>query len=121
MKRALLRMHAIHSWSCRPTQWEVWTTETATDSTRWTDQPRWRERYSETKLTSGYSDNCPDGPVVVEITELVRDWLATGTKTGTIGLRATDETDQFSWKKFASADGDNPPRISIDLFEVSGT
>ncbi len=49
-----------------------------------------------------------------DITTLAAAWAANGYGTNTLGIRATDETDEFAWKKFNSGNAaSNTPYISV--------
>ncbi|MEV6326459.1 DNRLRE domain-containing protein [Streptomyces sp. NPDC051909] len=111
---AKLSLWEFHSWSCTASSWEVWDTGLATTSTRWTAQPGWYNRWATSTATKGYSSSCSDGWVSQNIKSLATAWAANGNSTNTLGIRATTETDPYSWKRFNSGNaGTNMPYLSV--------
>ncbi|MFJ3792430.1 DNRLRE domain-containing protein [Kitasatospora sp. NPDC090091] len=109
-----LNLWNFHSWSCTAKSWEVWDTNTATTATRWTAQPTWNRKWATSTATKGYSSSCNDGWVNTDITSLVQAWAANGKPNNTLGIRATDETDPYGWKKFNSGNASsNTPYLSV--------
>lgn len=114
IKSSSLNLWNFHSWSCSARSWEVWDTSSASTATRWTAQPNWNRKWSTSTATKGYSSSCADGWVSTDITSLAAAWAANGNGTNTLGIRATDETDEFAWKKFNSGNAaSNTPYISV--------
>ncbi|AXG77659.1 DNRLRE domain-containing protein [Streptomyces paludis] len=112
--QAKLNLWNFHSWSCAARSWEVWDTGSVSASARWTAQPAWRKKWADTTSTKGYSSGCADGWVSQDITGLAQSWAANGNATNTLGIRATDESDPYGWKKFNSADAaSNIPYLSV--------
>ncbi|MER6298968.1 DNRLRE domain-containing protein [Kitasatospora sp. NPDC001539] len=109
-----LNLWNFHSWSCTAKSWEVWDTGTATTATRWTAQPNWNKKWATSTATKGYSSSCNDGWVNQDITSLVKAWAANGNANNTLGIRATDESDPYGWKKFNSGNASsNTPYLSV--------
>lgn len=109
-----LNLWNFHSWSCTAKSWEVWDTGTATTATRWTAQPGWNKKWATSTATKGYSSSCNDGWVNQDITSLVKAWAANGNTNNTLGIRATDESDPYGWKKFNSGNAtSNTPYLSV--------
>ncbi|CAM5445118.1 Sugar-binding protein OS=Streptomyces fumanus OX=67302 GN=GCM10018772_01110 PE=4 SV=1 [Streptomyces fumanus] len=94
---AKLNLFTYHSWSCTAKSWEVWSTQAASTSSRWTDQPTWGTQYATSTQTKGYSSACNDGWVSADVTTLAKSWAANGNGTNHLGLRATDESDPDGW------------------------
>ncbi|MFE0646127.1 DNRLRE domain-containing protein [Streptomyces sp. NPDC058877] len=114
IKSASLNLWNFHSWSCNARSWEVWDTSSASTSTRWTAQPHWNNKWATSTATKGYSSTCADGWVSTGITSLVAAWVANGNGTNTLGIRATDETDAYAWKRFNSGNAaSNTPYVSV--------
>ncbi|MDK3257512.1 DNRLRE domain-containing protein [Blastococcus capsensis] len=99
---AQLYLWEWHSYSCSPRDWEVWNTEPATTSARWTAQPGWFHRQSTSSQTTGYSSSCGDGWVAANMTNLVQAWSTHGHTLVGMGLKAANEADSYGWKKFNS-------------------
>ncbi len=111
---AKLNLWNFHSWSCNARSWEVWDTGTASTSTRWTAQPSWNRKWAMSTATKGYSSSCADGWVSQDITSLAAAWASNGNATNTLGIRATDETDSYGWKRFNSGNAaSNTPYMSV--------
>ncbi|WP_282692939.1 DNRLRE domain-containing protein [Streptomyces sp. CC208A] len=111
---AKLNLWNHHSWSCTAKSWEVWDTSSASTSTRWTAQPNWNRKWATSTATKGFSSSCADGWVSTDITTLAQAWAANGNGTNTLGVRATDETDPYGWKRFNSANAaSNTPYLSV--------
>jgi RHS repeat-associated protein len=108
---ATLKLWETHSWSCSTREWQVRETDAAGSATRWTDQPAWGPVAAATWQTKGYSSSCADGQVTQNITDLVAGWNDGAAHT--IGIRATDESDPYGWKKFDSSEGSHPPVIAV--------
>ncbi|WP_432061490.1 DNRLRE domain-containing protein [Streptomyces sp. S1] len=114
IKSASLNLWNFHSWSCNARSWEVWDTSSASTSSRWTAQPNWNKKWSSSTATKGFSSACDDGWVNTDITSLTAAWAANGNGTNTLGIRATDETDEFAWKRFNSGNAaSNTPYLSV--------
>lgn len=109
-----LNLWNFHSWSCTAKGWDVWDTGSATTSTRWTAQPGWNRKWATSTSTKGYSSSCNDGWVNQDITSLVQAWAGNGNANNTLGIRATDESDPYGWKKFNSGNASaNTPYLSV--------
>ncbi|MFF0476473.1 DNRLRE domain-containing protein [Streptomyces sp. NPDC004284] len=114
IKSSSLNLWNFHSWSCSARSWEVWDTGSASTSTRYTAQPNWNKKWATSTATKGYSSTCADGWVSTDITSLAATWAANGGATNTLGIRATDETDEYAWKRFNSGNAaSNTPYISV--------
>ncbi|MEU7015910.1 DNRLRE domain-containing protein, partial [Streptomyces sp. NPDC046385] len=111
---AKLNLFNSHSWSCTPSSWEVWDTPHATTATRWTNQPGFTTKWATSTATKGFSSACADGWVSQDIKNLAVAWAANGNSTNSLGLKATTESDPYSWKRFNSGNAaTNTPYISV--------
>ncbi len=117
---ATLSLYATHSWSCSTRSWEVWNTDTASTTTRWTAQPSWGSVQKTSNVTKGYSSSCADGWVNLDITDWVGEYWTRNSSSRSMGLRATDETDPYGWKKFASSEASNGPKLSVTFNGAPG-
>ncbi|MCP3765232.1 DNRLRE domain-containing protein [Streptomyces sp. MAR25Y5] len=118
---AKLNLFANHSWSCTAKAWEVWSTGQATASTRWTAQPAWTTKYATSTQTKGYSSACNDGWVSADVTSLVGAWAGNGATTNHLGLRASDESDPYGWKRFHSGNAaSGTPYLSVTYNSLPG-
>ncbi|MEV0453515.1 RHS repeat-associated core domain-containing protein, partial [Streptomyces sp. NPDC050600] len=97
-----------------PSSWEVWDTPHATTATRWTNQPGFTTKWATSTATKGFSSACADGWVSQDIKNLAVAWAANGNSTNSLGLKATTESDPYSWKRFNSGNAaTNTPYISV--------
>ncbi|MFF9147850.1 DNRLRE domain-containing protein [Streptomyces sp. NPDC014861] len=111
---ANLNLWNYHSWSCTPSSWEVWDTPHASTASRWTSQPNWNTKWATTTATKGFSSSCADGWVSQNITSLAAAWAANGNSSNAMGIKATDESDPYSWKRFNSGNAaSNTPYVSV--------
>ncbi|MEV5973991.1 DNRLRE domain-containing protein [Streptomyces sp. NPDC051921] len=118
---AKLNLYEFHSWSCTPKAWEVWSTGAATTSTRSTSQPAWNTKYATSTQTKGFSSSCDDGWVNADVTSMVQAWAASGSGSHHLGVRASDETDPYGWKKFNSGNAaSRTPYLSVTYNSVPG-
>lgn len=118
---AKLNLFNYHSWSCTAKSWEVWSTGIANTSSRWTAQPSWGTKYATSTQTKGFSSSCNDGWVNADVTSLAKSWAANGNATNALGIRATDETDPYGWKRFNSGNAaSNTPYMSVTYNSIPG-
>ncbi|MFJ3792545.1 ricin-type beta-trefoil lectin domain protein [Kitasatospora sp. NPDC090091] len=126
---ATLNLYNFHSSSCTAKQWEVWNAGGANWWTRWNDQPAWGQKWATSNDTfdndGGDTHTCTAGDGSVwakaDVTEMVRYFAGFGYDSYGFGLKAADENSALSWKKFDSAQGDNPPYISVTYNTVPAT
>ncbi|WP_455351214.1 DNRLRE domain-containing protein [Streptomyces sp. SYSU K217416] len=122
VKSATLRLWNHHSWSCQPRDWEVWDTSTPSTASRWTAQPSWNRKWATSTQTKGSGTGCEDGWVTADITTLTRAWGANAYDLNTLGIRASDETDPYAWKRFNSRNAaTNVPILSVTYNNPPGT
>ncbi|MET7784685.1 DNRLRE domain-containing protein [Streptomyces sp. NPDC005388] len=111
---ATLNLYEFYSWSCTAKSWEVWSTGHADTSTTWTNQPTWGTKYATSTATKGYSSSCDDGWTNTDVTSMVQAWAANGNGSNHLGIRATDETDAYGWKRFNSGNAASGiPSLSV--------
>jgi hypothetical protein len=111
---ARLLVHQDWSASCRPRAWEVWSAPAAGPQTRWPSQPAAQQRWATSTETRGHAA-CAAGWTGVDVTGLVRSWAVAGTATGSVQLRASDESDPLAWKRFGSAESPHAPHLEVTL------
>ncbi|MFD0367660.1 DNRLRE domain-containing protein [Streptomyces sp. NPDC127114] len=111
---AKLNLWNFHSWSCTAKSWEIWDVAPVSTSTRWTAQPTWFKNWASSTSTKGYSSSCADGWVSADMTAMGQYWAGAGVATATMGIRATDESDPYGWKRFNSGNAaSNTPYMSV--------
>ncbi|WP_143532198.1 RICIN domain-containing protein [Saccharothrix sp. ALI-22-I] len=111
---ARLNLYEWHAWSCDARDWQIWDTGLIGSGTNWNAQPPWYTHWSTTSETKGYSASCNDGWVSGDIRGLVQ--LAADNGSGMVGVmaKAANESDNYSWKKFDSAQAGGVPHITVD-------
>jgi hypothetical protein len=112
---ATLRLYADWSSSCQASGWEVWATLPVGPATRWVNQPAGDRAWASSTATKGHDAHCQPGWTSVDLTDLVKGWVQAGASTGTVLLRATNESDPLSWKRFSSGAGPNVPALGVTL------
>lgn len=100
--------------TCEPRSWQVARAEPASTATRWTNHQLYAV-YATSTMTTGFSAACPVGWVQADITSLILQWATDRATAVAIGLKAGNESDTLSWKRFASGNSGGPyiPRITI--------
>ncbi|MFF2848405.1 DNRLRE domain-containing protein [Streptomyces sp. NPDC058001] len=112
---AKLRALETYSWSCSARSMTVHLTGSISSKTNWKNAPAMN---SGNKIGGGSfahgwkSGSCPDEYVVFDVKASAKKAVAGGWKTMTIGMRASDENSQYSWKKF-QANGGNDPYVDL--------
>ncbi|MDK1475614.1 DNRLRE domain-containing protein [Streptomyces sp. 549] len=90
-----------HSWSCSPRPVELWLTGAISSATTWNKQPSWSTKL-DTLNTAGGNESvgCADKGVDFDATVAAKRAAANKWANITLGLRASDESDTFGWKRF---------------------
>lgn len=89
----------IHSYTCNGGATELWVTSGINRDTTWLNQPGWN-RWLDNFNQSAYP-GCPsDGQIRIDATGAVRDGVAERWGNVTFGLKARDEGDLKSWRRF---------------------
>jgi hypothetical protein len=114
--KATLDVFQTWSSTCTATAWEVWTLPADAvvgPKLRWANQPAPERLWATSTDTRGNAPACAPGWSSVDVTELVRGWVAAGATSGTVVLKAANETDPQSWKRFASAETATVPHLTL--------
>ncbi|WP_245790441.1 DNRLRE domain-containing protein [Streptomyces monashensis] len=116
VSRATLKLWNYHSWSCEKRGWEVWAADPADKNTRWTSQPKLKEKVATSAETR--SASCTGaGWVSADVTKLAQTWSSEKADEGSIALKAADESDTYAWKRFHSAEA--PDQDQVPTLEVT--
>ncbi|HEY9475134.1 MAG TPA: LamG-like jellyroll fold domain-containing protein [Mycobacteriales bacterium] len=93
--------NTFETWSssCTPTAVELWVTGGFSGSTTWNNQPTWGSHLSNQIVAKGHDSSCAAGAVQFVATSGVAG-AAKNHSSITFGLKAGNETDHLSWKKF---------------------
>ncbi|MEV4108938.1 DNRLRE domain-containing protein [Nonomuraea sp. NPDC049695] len=110
---ATLNLWNFHSWSCTAKNWEVWSADQASASSRYPG-PAMAAKYATSSQTKGFSSSCADGWVSANVTSLAQYWADKGWAKSGMGLRASDESDPYGWKRFNSGNAaSHTPYIAV--------
>ncbi|MGW9504717.1 hypothetical protein ACWGRT_27820 [Streptomyces albidoflavus] len=90
-----------YSWSCQARNVELWLTGGISASTTWNKQPSWATHLQTKSFAHGYT-GCGAKSVDFNATEAAKRSAANGWANITLGLRASSESDTFTWKRFNS-------------------
>jgi hypothetical protein len=112
---ATLRLYADWSSSCQASGWEIWGSPPVGPATRWANQPAGDRAWASSTATKGHDAHCQPGWTSVDLTDLVKGWVQAGASSGTVLLRAANESDPRSWKRFSSGAGPNVPALGVTL------
>ncbi|MCF4123704.1 DNRLRE domain-containing protein [Antribacter sp. KLBMP9083] len=101
---AQLELYNFWSSHCTPTEWWVYHTGGVSESTVWSSQPQWIS-HQRSMTSSAGNTSCPGGAWVrPDVTGAIQWTADRGYSEMTFGLRAANESDSFTWKKFNSVD-----------------
>ncbi|MEV7416658.1 DNRLRE domain-containing protein [Streptomyces sp. NPDC089919] len=111
---AKLSLFNYHSWSCEKRGWEVWAADPADTSSRWTKQPALRQKAATSTETRSAACGTA-GRVTADVTELAKTWASAKAPTGSVGIKAVDESDTYAWKRFHSSETteDKVPQLTV--------
>lgn len=101
---AQLELFNFYSYTCTATEWNVYHTGGVNEGTRWGAQPTWISHQRAVSSAAGYNAGCPGGWVQPDVTGAIQWTADRGYSTMTFGLRATNENDSLTWKRFYSTD-----------------
>ncbi|RZD62368.1 hypothetical protein C0Q57_22250 [Streptomyces albidoflavus] len=90
-----------YSWSCQARNVELWLTGGISASTTWNKQPSWATHLQTKSFAHGYT-GCGAKSVDFNATEAAKRSAANGWANITLGLRASSESDTYTWKRFNS-------------------
>ncbi|RKT54106.1 concanavalin A-like lectin/glucanase superfamily protein [Saccharothrix australiensis] len=98
--RSQLRTRVAHSYSCGGGATELWWTDRISWHTTWNAQPWWKQLLDSTSVSNN-ARHCPSGGGAdLDVTAAVQGASNAGDGSVTFGLRARDENDQDSWRRF---------------------
>jgi hypothetical protein len=92
-----------YSYSCTKEPVELWSTGAISSSTTWNNQPSWSVKLQTKSFAHGYSSGCTaagedfTSSALAGVVQSAADKSATNL---TLGLRTTDETNTYTWKRF---------------------
>ncbi|MDX3525793.1 DNRLRE domain-containing protein [Streptomyces sp. ID05-39B] len=112
---ATLRVLETYSWSCSARRMDIYLTGAISSKTTWKNAPAMTSanKLASRSFAHGWkSSSCPDAYEAFNVKATAQKAVSKGFKSITLGFRATDESSQYSWKKF-QADGGNDPYIDL--------
>jgi hypothetical protein len=118
--KSTFRIRETWSWSCDPTPVELWHTGAIYPSTTWDRQPE-RGRKLDTVYAAKGRAECGAGNLEFNATDIVKEAAANNWANVTLGLFASDEGDEFQWKRFdpktitLETEYNNPPDTPSSL------
>lgn len=119
---AKLNLWQFHSYSCSARSWEVWSTGLAASGTVWSNQPSWLGKRATSSDTKGHSTSCADGWSTVDITSFAQAMADSSATTHGLGLRASNESDVYGWKRFNSTNASSgKPTITVSYNSYPNT
>ncbi|MFI9616812.1 DNRLRE domain-containing protein [Streptomyces sp. NPDC052023] len=109
---ASIRLRETYAWSCAAREMQLWHTGSISSKTTWSNQPSWLTEIGTKSFAHGYNSSCPDAYVSYDAKAIAEEATDNGWRSLTLGLRATDESSAYPWKKF-KAEGDGSPRFNL--------
>jgi hypothetical protein len=117
-------MGLTETWSasCTKTPVSAWVTGAISSSTTFSAEPAWQTKLGTQTVAMGYSSACAQGTTGFGVPDTPKGNI-TKYYTWTVGLRADNETDPLSWKRFSNLATlfityDSPPNTpSIDYID----
>ncbi|MFE9255127.1 FG-GAP-like repeat-containing protein [Streptomyces sp. NPDC006879] len=100
ISKSTFRIKNSWSWSCNGRTSEVWLTSKISSSTTWNNQPTWHRKLAQSGSSKGYNSSCPAGNLAYDVTSATKEAAAGKWHDITLGMRASNESDVYGWKKF---------------------
>ncbi|MER6270534.1 LamG-like jellyroll fold domain-containing protein [Streptomyces sp900105755] len=96
-------VHETHAASCQKREVQLWRTKPISSSTTWNSQDNsdfWIGRLRTLSFAYG-SDGCAAADAEFDVKDAVATAAAKKWSTITFGMKATDEADRYTWKRFS--------------------
>lgn len=106
-------MKETYSWSCTKKEVQVWRTGDIDKKTSWKTQPSWNTRQDTKSYAKGYKKACAAGNTVFDVKEAAQYAADNSLNHWTLGVRATDEDEQYAWKKFQATNDNAGPNVDV--------
>ncbi|MFC9810898.1 FG-GAP-like repeat-containing protein [Streptomyces virginiae] len=119
VSKATFRIKETWSWSCTPKPVELWTTNPISRDTTWKYQPDRRNKLDTVNAAKGRAE-CAAGNLEFNATGAVQEAASKGWSSMTVGLYASNESDEYHWKRFdpktvtLEIEYNNPPNTPAD-------
>ncbi|MFD4739215.1 FG-GAP-like repeat-containing protein [Streptomyces virginiae] len=108
VSKATFRIKETWSWSCIPKPVELWTVNGISPKTTWKQQPDRRNRLDTVTAAKGRAD-CAAGNLEFNATAAAQEAAANGWASMTVGLYASNEGDEYHWKRF------DPKTVTLEI------
>lgn len=90
-----------HAWSCDKREFQFWLTGAISSGTTWKKQPSWSKELQRKSFAHGWSSgSCPDAYEAFNVKAAAQEGATKGWANITFGMRATSESDAYTWRKF---------------------
>ncbi|MER6482422.1 FG-GAP-like repeat-containing protein [Streptomyces virginiae] len=109
VSKATFRIRETWAWSCERRPVELWTTHPISPQTTWNNQPDRRNKLDFVNEAKGWGDGCPAGNLEFNATAAVQEAASNGWSSTTVGLYATNESDEYHWKRF------DPKTVTLEM------
>jgi len=113
IKEATLNMKETYSWSCSKRDVEVWRTGDIDKKTSWKTQPGWNARQETKSYAKGYKKSCAAGNTTFNVKEAAQYAADNSLNHWTLGIQASNEDDQYAWKKFQATNDNAGPNVDV--------
>ncbi|MEV7509155.1 FG-GAP-like repeat-containing protein [Streptomyces sp. NPDC091201] len=119
VSKATFRIKETWSWSCVPKPVELWTVHPISPKTTWKNQPDRRNRLDTVSAAKGRAE-CAAGNLEFNATAAAQEAASNGWSSVTVGLYASNEGDEYHWKRFdpktvtLEIEYNNPPNTPSD-------
>lgn len=103
IKTSTFRIKNTWSWSCENRSLDLWLTGVISSSTTWASQDNssmWLRKLASVNESLGWGSGCPAGNLAFDVTSVATEAATKKLNNITLALRATNESDVYSWKKF---------------------
>lgn len=102
-----------HSCIARPVEVRRLKESWSTTSVTWANQPVRGEVLDSLNVAKGFSADCPNGWITLDVTAAVANWTTGTWANYGLELEAQDETENKGWKRFASMETASDPYIIV--------
>ncbi len=123
--KAELKLYLNWSWSCSARNFSIYAIPPATPSTRWANAPE-LDKVGSTgvarSVAAGYNSSCPAASITTDVKNLAKNMPVVISNRAGFGIKASNETDSFGWKRFNSSNAsNNKPSLTVEYNRYPGT
>ncbi|WP_407838743.1 FG-GAP-like repeat-containing protein [Streptomyces sp. DSM 116496] len=99
VSKSTFRVRETWAWSCTKTPVELWSTGPISPQTTWEKRPS-QGRWLDTVTDAKGRPECAAGNLEFNATEATKEAASKGWSSVTLGLKASNEADEYQWKRF---------------------